>query len=76
MIFTVLCAVVTLVILFIFAELAAAVLPILIVLALVPPEERRGLAELIAAADSSTRLRLWSALRVAVRARRQERAQR
>jgi hypothetical protein len=58
---------------FIIAELAAAVLPILIIVAFVPPEERRGLAELMAAADSSSRLRLWTALRVAVTARRRER---
>ncbi len=54
-------------------ELAAAVLPILIVVTLVPPEERSGVAELIAAADSSRRLRLWPALRVAVDARRASR---
>jgi hypothetical protein len=51
-------------------ELAAAVLPILIVILLVPPEERADLATVIAAADSSHRLRLWRALRTAVAARR------
>jgi len=65
-----------LVVFFILAELAAAVLPILIVVALVPPEERHGLAELIAATDSSRRLRIWPALRLAVMARRRERVAR
>lgn len=51
-------------------ELATATLPILIVVLLVPPEERADLAELVAAIDSSRRLRLWPALRVAVAARR------
>jgi len=54
----------------VFVELAAAVLPMVIVLALVPPEERRGLAELIAATDNSRRLRIWPALRIAVEAQR------
>ena len=51
-------------------ELLAAALPVIIVIALVPPEEREGLAKLLAACDSSRRLRLWPALRLAVRARR------
>jgi putative exporter of polyketide antibiotics len=66
-------AVVGLVLVVIAAEIIAAVLPILIVITLVPPEERPALAELLAAADSSRRLRLWTALRVAVKARRTER---
>jgi hypothetical protein len=55
-------------------EIAAATLPVLIVVLLVPPEERAGLAEVIAAADSSHRLRLWRALRMAVAARRAARS--
>jgi hypothetical protein len=55
-------------------ELVAAVLPVIIVIAMVPPHERDGLARLLAACDSSRRLRLWPALRVAVRARRTETA--
>lgn len=51
-------------------ELVTAVLPLVLVIALVPREERRDLADLLAAADSSRRLRLWPALRTAVRARR------
>jgi hypothetical protein len=53
-------------------ELLAAALPVVIVIAMVPPEEREGLAKLLAACDSSRRLRLWPALRLAVRARREE----
>lgn len=53
-------------------ELVAATLPVVIVIATVPPEEREGLARLLAACDSSRRLRLWKALRLAVRARRAE----
>ena len=56
----------------ILTELVAATLPVLIVIATVPPEEREGLAKLLAACDSSRRLRLWPALRLAVRARRAE----
>jgi len=52
-------------------ELVAAALPVVIVIAVVPPEEREGLAKLLAACDSSRRLRLWPALRLAVRARRE-----
>jgi len=51
-------------------EAIAAVLPLLIVLTLVPPQERGAVAELLAAVDSSRRLRLWPALRAAVAARR------
>lgn len=51
-------------------ELVAAALPVVIVIALVPPEERESLAKLLAACDSSRKLRLWPALRLAVRARR------
>ena len=73
MIFAVLAAVAALMMLFVLAEIMAAVLPLLIVVELVPPEQRRDLAELIAAYDSSRRLRVWPALRVAVAARRQGR---
>jgi hypothetical protein len=59
-----------LIIVVVLSELAAATLPILVVVALVPHEERRQLAELIAAVDSRRRLRLWPALRTAVAARR------
>jgi hypothetical protein len=58
------------VIIIVLLELAAATLPLLIVLTLVPPHERAQLAELLAACDSSRRLRLWPALRAAVAARR------
>ncbi|WP_229068213.1 hypothetical protein [Actinoplanes sp. DH11] len=54
-------------------ELLAAVLPVVIVIAMVPPHEREGLARLLAACDSSRRLRLWPALRLAVMMRREER---
>jgi putative exporter of polyketide antibiotics len=56
----------------ILSELVAAALPVLIVIAMVPREEREGLARLLAACDSSRKLRLWPALRLAVRARRAE----
>lgn len=56
----------------ILTELIAATLPVVIVIAMVPSEEREGLAKLLAACDSSRRLRLWPALRAAVRARRAE----
>jgi hypothetical protein len=58
--------------LLVLTELVAAALPVLIVIAMVPPEEREGLAKLLAACDSSRKLRLWRALRLAVRARREE----
>jgi hypothetical protein len=54
-------------------ELAAAVLPILVVVLLVPADERADLARVLAAADSSRRLRLWRALRTAVLVRRSAR---
>jgi uncharacterized membrane protein len=62
------------VVLFLIVEVVAAVLPILVVIVLVPPEERDGLAQLIAAADSSRKLRLWPALRAAVASRRRARS--
>jgi hypothetical protein len=71
--FAVLCAVVALIGLFVTMEIVAAVLPLILVVTLVPPAERPALAELIAAADSTRRLRIWSALRLAVRARRRRR---
>jgi hypothetical protein len=52
-------------------EVLAAILPLLVVVLLVPPEQRAQLAELVAAADSSRRLRLWPALRLAATARRE-----
>jgi hypothetical protein len=57
-------------------ELAAAVLPLVIILAFVPPHEREALAEIVGATDSTRRLRLGRALRLAVMARRAERATR
>jgi hypothetical protein len=56
----------------ILTELVAAALPVIIVIAVVPPEEREGLARLLAACDSSRKLRLWPALRAAVQARREQ----
>jgi len=56
----------------ILTELLAAALPVVIVIAAVPPEERDGLARLLAACDSSRKLRVWPALRAAVQARREE----
>ena len=53
-------------------ELVAAALPVVIVIAMVPPEQRDGLARLLAACDSSRKLRLWPALRLAIQARREE----
>ena len=63
-----------LVFLVIVVELIAAIVPLIIVVTLVPPAEREALAQLLAAADSSRRLRLWRALRLAVVARRLERS--
>jgi hypothetical protein len=74
--FVILAAVAALVMLFVLAEIVAAVLPVIIVVALVPPEEREGLAKVIAACDSSRKLRVWSALRLAVTARRAQRRRR
>lgn len=59
--------------LIILTELVAAALPMVIVIAMVPPEEREALARLLAVCDHSRKLRLWPALRMAVRARRGER---
>ncbi|GAA4942337.1 hypothetical protein [Actinoplanes utahensis] len=53
-------------------EIVAAALPVVIVITVVPPEEREALARLLAACDSSRRLRLWPALRLAVRERRRQ----
>lgn len=64
-------AVLLLVAIVVVGEVLAAVLPLIIVIALVPPEQRPELAKVLAAVDSSRRLRFWSALRVAVRVRRQ-----
>jgi hypothetical protein len=69
--FPVLAAIAALVMVFILAEIAAAVLPLIIVMTLVPPEQRDALARVLAACDSSRKVRLWAALRAAVRARRQ-----
>jgi hypothetical protein len=66
----VVCAVLATLILVVVVEVVAAVLPLILVIALVKPEERPVLAELLAAADSTRRLRLWPALRIAVTARR------
>ena len=73
--FAVLAAVAALVMLFVLVEVASAVLPLIIVLTLVPPGERQELANLIAACDSSHKLRIWPALRIAVQARRRQREQ-
>ena len=62
-----------LVLLFVLTEIAAAVLPLIIVLTFVPKQDREDLARVLAALDSSRRLRLWAALRFAVTMRRQER---
>jgi hypothetical protein len=69
-------AVSTVVLVVVLTELAAAAVPLLIVVTLVPPHERAELATLLAACDNSRRLRLSSAMRVAVMARRQQRANR
>jgi hypothetical protein len=71
---SVLAAVSALVMLFVLTEVAAAAVPLILVLALVPPEQRRDLAGVLAAIDSSPKLRLWSALRVAAARRRAARA--
>lgn len=69
----VLSAIVVFLALFLATEIASAALPLILIVALVPPEERPALAQLIAATDSSWKLRLWPALRLAVRARRRQR---
>ena len=45
-------------------ELVAAVLPLVVVLIWVPPQERAGLAAVLAAASGSRRHSVWSALRL------------
>jgi hypothetical protein len=57
------------------SEIVSAVLPLIIVLTCVPERERETLARVLSALDSSRRLRLWPALRLAVTLRRQERRQ-
>jgi hypothetical protein len=64
-----------LVLLFVLCEIVSAVLPLIIVLLAVPDREREALARVLAALDSSRRLRLWTTLRFAVTMRRQERRQ-
>lgn len=59
-----------LIILIALTEVAAATLPLLVVIALVPHEHRQQLADLIAVVDHRRRLRLWAALRAGVAARR------
>jgi hypothetical protein len=71
--FAVLAAVAGTLLFIVFAEVVAAVLPLVIVLTFVPHEERADLARLLATCDSSRRLRFWSALRTAVRARQRDR---
>jgi hypothetical protein len=62
-----------LVLVLVLSEIVAAVLPLIIVLTCVPERERDTLARVLAALDSSRRLRVWPALRLAVALRRQER---
>ena len=57
----------------ILSEVVSAVLPLIIVLTCVPERDREALARVLAALDSSRRLRAWPALRLAVAMRRQER---
>lgn len=61
-----------LVLLIVLSEIVSAVLPLVIVLTCVPEREREVLARVLAAYDSSRRLRVWPALRLAVTLRRQE----
>ena len=68
--FAVVGIVAALIFLVVLTEVVAATLPLLMVIALVPHEERRQLAELIAAVDGRRRLHLWPALRTAVATRR------
>lgn len=58
--------------LIVLVELLASVLPLLVVLTWVPPEDRSALAAVMAAADHSRRLTFWSALRLVI-ARRERR---
>ncbi|WP_127504052.1 hypothetical protein [Actinoplanes solisilvae] len=62
-----------LVLLLVLSEIAAAVIPLIIVLTCVPERDRESLARVLAALDSSRRLRMWPALRLAATLRRQER---
>ena len=71
--FAILAAVAVLVVLLVFSEIVAAVLPIAIIVACVPPDERDALARVVAWCDSFSRLRRWPGLRLAVKARRRER---
>lgn len=71
--YAVVAMVAVLVLLLVASELVSALLPLLLILILVPASERRDLAEVLAAADNSPRLRLWPALRAAVSARRHAR---
>ena len=61
-----------LVLLIVLSEIVSAVLPLIIVLLCVPERDRDDLARVLAACDSSRRLRVWPALRLAVTLRRQE----
>jgi hypothetical protein len=63
-------AVALVVLFFLVVELAAAIAPILIIVTLVPREDRPALAHLLSQIDSSRRLRLWPALRAATAHRR------
>ncbi|MCM4084775.1 hypothetical protein [Paractinoplanes hotanensis] len=73
MTFTLLAGIVALIVLLVvLSEIVAAVIPLIIVLTCVPVGERDALARVLAALDSSRRLRVWSALRLAVTLRRQE----
>jgi hypothetical protein len=67
-------AVIAVVLLIVLSEIAAAIVPLIIVLACVPVADRPALAHLIATCDSSRKLRAWPALRVAVTHRREQRA--
>ncbi|MFC4064822.1 hypothetical protein [Actinoplanes subglobosus] len=65
-------AVVALLVVFmLLVEITAAIAPILIIVTLVPREDRLALAHLLAQVDSSRRLRLWPALRAATAHRRE-----
>ena len=66
--------IISVVLLIVLSEIAAAVIPLIIVLACVPAADRPALAHLMAACDSSRRLRAWPALRAAVTHRREQRA--
>jgi hypothetical protein len=53
-----------------FSQLMSAVLPILIIVFLVPAQDRAALADLIAAMGRTSRFGMWSALRAAMAARK------